>query len=68
MKIIVNGLEWTTPAEMLGYDDIVTVAWDKFPTAAPLMSVTYCWGGSGDVERNGTLYPGKPPAAMRWRR
>jgi hypothetical protein len=60
-KVIVNGLEWTTPAETLGYDDIVMVAWDKLPAAPPLMTVTYHWSGPGDAERSGTLYPGKPP-------
>lgn len=60
-KVTVNGLEWTTPAKALGYEDIVMVVWDKLPHAPPLMTVTYHWRGPGDIQRNGTLLPTEPP-------
>jgi hypothetical protein len=63
-QVIVNGIEWCTPAKEVDYDDIVMVAWDKLPHAPPLlMTVVYSWHGPGWVtmHRNGTLYPGQPP-------
>lgn len=61
-KIIVNGTPTDYgPSDEIGYDDVVMFAWDKLPHAPPRMTVTYYWRGEGDAERQGTLYPGKPP-------
>lgn len=60
-KIKVNGTEWDYTADEIAYDDVVRVAWDNLPHAPPLMSVTYYWRGTGDLSREGTLYPSKPP-------
>jgi hypothetical protein len=60
-KLIVNGVNWDYSNTEIGYEDVVMAAWDKLPAAPPLMTVTYSWHGPGDMNRSGTLYPGKAP-------